>query len=155
MTVVCSRLPPVDWGQYGSREKGPCSPLLKRTTIICSYYSSFTLTRLFIQKGIYLLCIKFTHFLPPKSIRLPHDVYIMPDEWSVCVVCNARMTKWTVVIWWRGAGSSWRFSVAPSRSESEGIPVLKYFLSAILRTKGFNLNGHILHVIIWAGGESG
>lgn len=28
-----------------------------------------------------------------------------------------------------------------------GIPVLKYFLSAISRTKGFSLNGYILHVM--------
>lgn len=30
------------------------------------------------------------------------------------------------------------------------IPVLKCFLSAILRTKGFSSNGHILHVMVWA-----
>lgn len=35
----------------------------------------------------------------------------------------------------------------------QGIPVLKYFLSAISRTKGFSLNGYILHVTGWAEGS--
>lgn len=43
-------------------------------------------TRLFIKKGIYSLCIKYPHSLPPECTCVLQAME--PDEWSDFIVCR-------------------------------------------------------------------
>lgn len=104
-----------------------------------------------LKKGIYLLCIKYPHFLPPECICvLSGIVYMEPDERSVYVVCHQGMAKWssTVVVWKRVLEIHKRSRTVQIQTRRR-TPVLNHFLSAILRTKGFSCIRCILHVAVW------
>lgn len=94
------------------------------------------------KKGIYLLCIKYPNVLPPESICVPSRVVRLH---SVCheddkVEYNSGRLKKK-----KKKGSSKVHNGAGSfksgREEGGGgIPVLKYFLSAISKIKGLSFN---------------
>lgn len=83
------------------------------------------------------------------------NLYTVPDEWSVYVGCreddkveenSGHFIKGT-----------WKFLkvMTDSCSGLEGIPVLKYSLSAIItKNKGLQFNGHILCVLVRPKSES-
>lgn len=80
-----------------------------------------------------MLCIKYSNFLPPKSVCLPSgNVYIVCDERFVYVECgegdrvednSGHLIK----------GEDLEVHEGSLCSGLEGIPVLKYSLSAIIK----------------------
>lgn len=114
--------------------KGSCSlSSVREPPILCFYYSSFTLTWLFIKKKKRHIFVvhKIFLFLPPKSICLP---WAISRGLCLCGVSwggQSQGQQWSFSE--RGPGSSWRIWTTPSCSRLEATPVLKYSLSAIVK----------------------
>lgn len=92
---------------------------------------------IYTHKAIYkkrhnLLCIKYFHFLPSKSICLPQAVCTSRLKWTVCVVCREH-DKVDSGHFLKGRWKFMEVRSLPPCSGPEGIPVLKY--SSVLSKK--------------------